>query len=458
MSTHIHNPFDGTIVGTIPELTESQVKNALQTAADFKAEFAQMPAYEKAGILTRTAAIIEREAEELATLIVRESGKPLRYARGEVRRAVETFTFAADEARRLRGETIPMDAASGGIGKVGYYIRVPIGVVAAITPFNFPLNLVAHKVAPAIAAGCPILLKPAPATPLTAIRLMEIMREAGLAPAAFQVLTGDADVGKWLTTDDRVDMISFTGSPAVAHQISKVSGLRRTTFELGGNAAVIVDEGTPITDALVDRLLVGGFAYSGQVCISVQRMYIHRSLYETLKERLVARTEQLVTGNPSDDHTEIGPLISEAAAERIEAWVQEGVSEGATLLCGGTRNGNFFQPALMENVPEHLNLMCSEVFGPVAMLVPYDDFSEAIAQTNDSEYGLQAGVYTPNLTKAMQAVRELHVGGVILNDVPTFRVDHMPYGGSKNSGVGREGPQFAVQDMTEIRMVVINPS
>ncbi|MCA9913779.1 MAG: aldehyde dehydrogenase family protein [Anaerolineae bacterium] len=458
MSTHILNPFDGTVVGTVPQLSEAEVKNAIQTAAAFKEEFAQMPAYEKAGVLTRTAEIIQREAENLSTLIARESGKPLRYARGEVRRAVETFTFAADEARRLRGETIPMDAAAGGIGKVGYYIRVPIGIVAAITPFNFPLNLVAHKVAPAIAAGCPIVLKPAPATPLTAIRLMEIMREAGLAPAAFQVLTGDADVGKWLTTNDHVDMISFTGSPAVANQISKVSGLRRTTFELGGNAAVIVDEGTTITDALVNRLLVGGFAYSGQVCISVQRMYIHRSLYESLKERLIARTQQLIAGNPLDEATEIGPLISESAAERIESWVQEGISAGATVLCGGRREGKFYQPTLMEDVPEHLNLMCSEVFGPVVMLVPYDDFSEAIAQTNDSEYGLQAGVYTPDLTRAIQATREVHVGGVIINDVPTFRVDHMPYGGSKHSGVGREGPQFAIQDMTEIRMVVINPS
>ncbi len=453
----IYNPYDDTVVGDVPLATEIAVNSIIATATAFRASYAAMPAHEKGAILNRAAALIDANADEIATLIVKESGKPQRYARGEVGRAVETFTFAADEARRLRGETIPMDAAQGGVGKIGYYVREPVGVIAAITPFNFPLNLVAHKIAPAVAAGCPVVLKPAPDTPLTAIRLMDLLREAGLPDAAFQVVVGDADVGRWLTTHPDVAMISFTGSPAVAHKISQIAGLRRTTFELGGNAAVIVDEGTAITDDLVKRLLVGGFAYSGQVCISVQRLYAHHTLYDPLKEKLVVAAQQLKMGDPLDPATEIGPLIREGAAQRIAAWVAEGVQEGAVILAGGQREGRMFQPTLMENVPPTMHLMCAEVFGPVMNLVSYTDFDDALRAVNDSEFGLQAGVYTPQLSRAMQAIRQIHVGGVIINDVPTFRVDHMPYGGNKNSGVGREGPQFAIEDMTTLKMIVINP-
>ncbi len=455
--TTIYNPYNDAILGEVPDFTESDVQAAITRAADFKADFAALPAHEKARLLTATANGIQHHADDIARLIASESGKPLRYARGEVNRSVETFTFAADEARRLRGETIRMDAAKDGVGKVGYYVRVPVGVVAAITPFNFPLNLVAHKVAPAVAVGCPIVLKPAPTTPLTALRLQEIMLDAGLPPAAFQVITGDADVGHWLTTSAQVDMISFTGSPAIAHQISRIAGLRRTTFELGGNAGVIIDEGTPITPQLIDRLTAGSFAYSGQVCISVQRIYAHESLAEALKAGLIERAQRLVMGNPLDDATEIGPLITDVAAERLQTWIQEGVGQGAVVLTGGKADGRMFQPTILENTPDHLDLMCSEVFGPVVNFIPYQDYDNALAAVDSSQFGLQAGVYTPQLAKALRAVERLHVGGVIINDVPMFRVDHMPYGGNKNSGVGREGPQFAAEDMTEIKMVVINP-
>lgn len=452
----IYSPFNGDVVGEVPVLSQAEVEAAIARAAAFKSTFAVMPAHERARLLTATSNRIAECADELADLIASESGKPIRYARGEVKRATETFIFAADEARRLRGETLQMDAASGGVGKFGYYVRVPVGVIAAITPFNFPLNLVAHKVAPAIAVGAPIVLKPAPLTPLTAVRLMEIMREVGLPEDAFQVVTGDVKVGQWLTTSPHVDMITFTGSPGVAEQISKVAGLRRTAFELGGNAGVIVDEGTEITEQLVNRLTAGCFAYSGQVCISVQRLYAHESLADELREALIARTKALAAGDPRQDATEIGPLINDRAAERLAAWVKEGIDHGANVLVGGQADGRMFQPTIMTDVPDHLNLMCSEVFGPIVNFIPYSDFDAALAGVDDSEFGLQAGVYTPSLAKAMQAVRQLNVGGVMINDVPMFRVDHMPYGGNKNSGVGREGPQFTVEDMTEIKMVVIN--
>lgn len=454
----VRNPFDDSVVAEVATATQADVEQAIATAVASRDKMARMPAHRRAAILTRTAALIDDQRRALAELMARESGKPMRYARGEVARAVETFTFAADEARRLHGETVPMDAAKGGTGKFGYFVREPVGVVGAITPFNFPLNLVAHKVAPAVAAGCPIVLKPAPATPLTALRLRDLLMEAGLPEGAFQVVVGDADVGRWLTGDPRVDMLTFTGSPPVAEAISKVVGLRRITFELGGNAATVLDEGTPLTDSLVDRLLVGSFAYSGQVCISVQRIYVHASLYDAFRARFVAGAERLRSGDPLQDATEIGPLISDAAAERIAAWVDEAVAQRARIAAGGGRNGRFFQPTVLENVSEKMRIMREEVFGPVVNLVAYDDFEAALTAVDNSQFGLQAGVYTPNLARALRAVERLNVGGVMINDVPTFRIDQMPYGGNKRSGVGREGPRFAIEEMTNLKMVVINPS
>lgn len=452
----IRNPYDGSVIATVPESSEQDVRDAVRRAAAAAPVMAALPAYQRSAILDKAAALIEAQTDALAALMARESGKPLKYARGEVSRGVETFRFAADEASRLHGETVPLDAAKTGVGKFGYYLRVPVGVIAAITPFNFPLNLVGHKVAPAVAAGCPIVLKPAPATPLTTLRLQEIMREAGLPDGAMEVVIGGADVGEWMTTDPRVAMITFTGSPGVARAISKNAGLRRLTLELGGNAATIVTEDANV-DHAVSRNVMGGFAYSGQTCISVQRVYVHRSRYEEFKQKYAAAVEALTLGDPLDEATDIGPVINDTAAERIQAWVAEAVKDGARLVVGGDGAGRMVRPTVLENVEERMKIMCEEVFGPVVSLVPYDDFEQALAAVDASPYGLQAGIYTRDLNRVMQATQRLNVGGVIINDVPTFRVDQMPYGGNKASGVGREGPRYAIEEMTTLRIVVINP-
>lgn len=454
----VRNPYDDAVVETISDHSKDDVVAVIERAYAMRRSFAQMPAHEKASILVRTADLIRERSEEIAELIVRESGKPIRYARGEVSRCSETMTFAADVARSLHGETIPMSAAKGGVGKVGYFMREPVGVVGAITPFNFPLNLVAHKVAPAIAVGCPIVLKPSPMTPLTAMKLAEIMIEAGLPEGLFTVVVGDVEVGKLVTTHPHIAMISFTGSPTVGEAISKVAGLRRTTFELGGNAATVIDENTTISDELINRVTVGAFSYSGQVCISVQRIYIHDSLYDDFRDKFVARTKKLVLGDPMSADTEIGPLINNDAGERLSAWLKSAEEQGAKISTGGQRDGRMMHPTVLENVKDDMQVMCAEAFGPLVNLVPYSDFDAVLDEVNDSDFGLQAGVYTPSLDKAMRAISVLNVGGVMINDVPTFRVDNMPYGGNKKSGVGREGPRFAIDDMTTLKMVVINPS
>lgn len=457
MGHQVRNPYDDSLIEEVAEADESAVREAIGRAAAVTGTMAQMPAHQRAAILNNVSRLIERSSAELARLMARESGKPIRYAKGEVSRAVETFAFAAEEAKRIHGETVPLDAAKGGVGKIGYYMRVPVGMVAAITPFNFPLNLVAHKVAPAVAAGCPIVLKPAPMTPLSALRLADLFQEAGLPDGAFSVVVGGVEVGKWLTTDPRVSMITFTGSPPVARAISEVAGLRRTTFELGGNAAVVVDEGMD-AGALVEKLVTGSFAYSGQVCISVQRIYIHRSIFDDFAAQFAARAAAMKMGDPLDEATELGPVITEQAAARVEAWVNEAVSGGAALLAGGPRDGKMMPATVLTGVRPEMRVMCEEVFGPVVNLVPFDSFDDALTQVDDSPFGLQAGVFTRDLNRAMSAVQTLNVGGVILNDAPTFRVDHMPYGGNKDSGIGREGPRFAIEDMTTLKMVVLNPA
>ena len=449
------NPYDNSVIDIIAESSEADVRAAIKRATAVAPTLAALPAHRRAAILNTAAAIIADEADNLARTMARESGKPMKYARGEVNRCVETFTFAADAARSLHGETIPLDAATGGVGKIGYYVRVPVGVIAAITPFNFPLNLVAHKVAPAIAAGCPIVLKPAPATPLTALHLANILREAGLPAGAFEIVVGGADVGNWLVTDERVAMITFTGSVPVARVISKVAGLRRITLELGGNAATVIDESADV-DAAIKRTIVGGFAYSGQVCISVQRLYVHRSRYDEFRDKYVAAANKLVIGDPLDEQTDLGPMLSDAACQRIDTWVAEAVAGGAQVITGQQRDGRLYQATVIEGAQPDMKVMREEVFGPVVCLIPFDDFDAALDAVNDSPFGLQAGVYTRDLAHAMLATQKLNVGGVIINDVPTFRVDQMPYGGVKDSGVGREGPRFAIEEMTTLKMIVIN--
>ncbi|MBL8117762.1 MAG: aldehyde dehydrogenase family protein [Anaerolineae bacterium] len=453
--TPVINPYDGSVVGTVPEFSEQDVRDAISRAVQAAPIMASMPAHQRGSILNKAAQLIAGQVDEIARIMARENGKPLKYARLEAQRAVDTFNFAADEARRLHGETIPLDASAGGVGKIGYFIRVPVGVIAAITPFNFPLNLSVHKVAPAIAAGCTVVMKPAPATPMTVLKLAEILREAGLPDGAFEVITGGAEVGSWLTTDPRINMISFTGSPAVAHHITKTAGLRRVVLELGGNAATIIDEGANL-DAAISRTIMGSFSYSGQVCISIQRIYIHRKRYEEFRTRFVAAAEKLKLGDPLSDQTDIGPLINDASAERIERWLDEAVAQGASIVTGGTHEGRMFAPTVLENVHSGMQVMCAEAFGPLVSLVPFDDFEDALTMADEGNFGLQAGVYTRDLNKAMRAVQRLNVGGVIINDVPTLRIDNMPYGGNKDSGIGREGPRFAIEEMTTLKMVVIN--
>ncbi len=448
------NPYDGSVVATVQESSEADVRAAIGRAAAVAETMATMTAQRRAAILTKAAEMIDGEAIEIARTMTQESGKPIKYARGEVSRCVETFTFAADAARSLHGETIPLDAAKGGLGKIGYYVRVPVGVIAGITPFNFPLNLVAHKIAPALAAGCPLVLKPNPNTPLTALHLADILREAGLPEGAFEVVVGGVDVGNWLTTDPRVAMITFTGSVPVAHEISKVAGIRKILLELGGNAATIIDE-TGNLDAAVSKNIMGGFSYSGQVCISVQRIYVQRSRYAEFRDKYVAAANKLVMGDPLDDKTDLGPMLTDGACQRIDSWIGEAVAGGASVIAGGKRDGRMYQATVIENAQPDMKVMHEEVFGPVVCIAPYDDFEQALDAVNDSPFGLQAGVYTSDLNRAVRATQKLNVGGVMINDVPTFRVDQMPYGGMKDSGIGREGPRFAIEEMTNLKMVVI---
>jgi acyl-CoA reductase-like NAD-dependent aldehyde dehydrogenase len=449
------NPYDGTIIAAVDEAGEADVRTAIDRAHSVAPALANLTAGRRAGILAQAASIIEDETESIARTMARESGKPMKFARGEVSRCVETFTFAADAARSLHGETIPLDAAKGGTGKIGYYVRVPVGVIAAITPFNFPLNLVAHKVAPAVAVGCPIVLKPNPATPLTALHLADILREAGLPEGGFEVVVGGADVGNWLVTDPRVAMISFTGSVPVAKAISQNVGLRRAVYELGGNAATVIDADANL-DAAISKTVSGGFAYSGQVCISVQRIYVHSSRYTEFRARYVEAANKLVMGDPLDEKTDLGPMLNDGACQRIDSWISEAVAGGASVIAGGTRDGRMYTATVIEGAAPGSKVMREEIFGPVVCLTPFDDFEQALEAVNDSPFGLQAGVYTANLNHALLATQKLNVGGVMINDVPTFRVDNMPYGGVKDSGVGREGPRFAIEEMTNLKMVVIS--
>lgn len=449
------NPYDNSVVAVVDEASVADVGTAIGRAAEIAPVMASMSAQRRAAILTQAASIIEDEASSIARTMAQESGKPMKFARGEVSRCVETFTFAADAARSLHGETIPLDAAKGGVGKIGYYIRVPVGVIAAITPFNFPLNLVAHKVAPAIAAGCPIVLKPNPSTPLTALHLADILREAGLQEGAFEVVVGGAEVGNALVSDPRVNMITFTGSVPVARAISQNVGLRRAIYELGGNAATVIDE-TGNLDAALIKTVSGGFAYSGQVCISVQRIYVHSSRYAEFRDRYVEAANKLVIGDPLDEKTDLGPMLNDGACQRIDSWVGEAVASGASVIAGGKRDGRMYQATVIEGATPDSKVMREEVFGPVVCLASFDDFEEALDAVNDSPFGLQAGVYTRDLNRAVLATQKLNVGGVLINDVPTFRVDNMPYGGMKDSGVGREGPRFAIEEMTNLKMVVIS--
>jgi acyl-CoA reductase-like NAD-dependent aldehyde dehydrogenase len=448
--------YTGEVIGTLPVASNADVARATQAAKKAFAVYGEYPSHKRAKILAKTAELLEARREEIATIICREAGKAWKYSMGEVARSVETFMFAAEEAKRIHGETIPMDASTSGENRMGFYFRTPMGVIGAITPFNFPLNLVAHKVAPALAAGNTVVLKPAHETALTAIKLGEILEEAGLPKGAFNLVHGlGRIVGEALVRDPIPAKLSFTGSPPVGAHILSVAGLKRVTLELGNNSGTIVEPDADL-DKAVPRCVVSAFANSGQVCISLQRLYVHEDIAKEFIDRLVAETASLKVGNPLDRDCDVGPMIAEEAALRAEQWIKDAVAEGARLLVGGQREGRILWPTVLADTRPEMKVMCEEAFAPLVSVVVYRDFDEALRLLGDSPFGLQAGIYTQDIRKAFAAIKKLDVGGVMVNDTSIFRVDHMPYGGNKLSGIGREGVRFAIEEMTNLRMVCFN--
>ena len=449
--------FSGEHIGGVPVASERDVDAAVRDAERVFSAWSETPAHARALVLRRAAEMIDARRDALATTIAREAGKAWKYAIGEVARSVETFTFAAEETKRIHGETVPMDASASGEGRIGFYLRMPMGVVAAITPFNFPLNLVAHKVAPALGAGNTLVLKPAEETPLTAVALAEILADAGLPDGVLRLVHGDGPTtGEALVRHPVPAKISFTGSPPVGRLITSLAGLKRVTLELGNNSGTIVEPDADL-DAAIPRTVMSAFANAGQICLSLQRLYVHEAIAESFLREFVRQTEALKVGNPLDRDCDVGPLISDEAADRAERWIQEAVEEGARVVTGGRREGRLIWPTVLTDTRPEMRVMCQEAFAPLVSIVFYRDFDEALRLVGDSPYGLQAGVYTRDLRKALSAVRRLDVGGLMVNDTSIFRVDHMPYGGNRMSGIGREGVRFAMEEMTNIRMVVIKP-
>ena len=448
-------PWDGAELASIPTTTMDDVETVLaRSRAAFEA-FRWTPSWRRAEILERTSHLIEDNAGQLARIIAAEGGKPLKDARVEAKRGASTFRWASEEAKRTAGELVEMDADPSGESRFGWTIREPRGVIAAISPFNFPLNLVAHKVAPALAGGNAVVLKPASNTPLTALRLAELLAEAGLPDGVLQVVVGQGStIGNALVVDERTNMVSFTGSPPVGRRIAADAGMKMVTLELGNNSATIVDEDADL-DLAAQRVVAGGFANSGQICISVQRVVVHQAVYDAFMERLLPGVAALTVGDPLDEATDVSTLISAGEVERVAAWIAEAVEQGATLAAGGVRADGRLLPTVLTDVTPDMKVCAREVFGPVLSIIRARDLCEAIAISNDSEMGLQAGVFTNDLNKALYAAKHLEVGGVMINEVPTFRVDHMPYGGIKGSGIGREGLKYAIREMTELKMVAI---
>jgi acyl-CoA reductase-like NAD-dependent aldehyde dehydrogenase len=453
---NVVNPFDNSIVGRTWLAGDEAFEAATEAAVEAAAVMRRLPAYERSAILRGAFERIKARREEIGRTIAGEAGKALKDALTEADRGASTFEAAADEARRIEGVVIPMDLAPHGKGRIAFTRRFPIGPVAAISPFNFPFNLSAHKLAPAIAAGNPIVLKPATKTPLSALLLAEVLDEAGLPKGALSVLPMSRQTGDRLVTDDRYRLLTFTGSSAVGWAMKARAGKKKVVLELGGNAGVIVDETADI-DFAVKRIAVGGFALAGQSCISVQRVYVHSKVFDAFASKLVATLQKLKVGDPLDPSTDVGPMIEESEAERIDAWVKEAVADGARILAGGRRLGPaLYEPTVLTDVPDTSKVCAQEVFAPLVGLFRFDDFNDALARVNRSSYGLQAGVFTNDLLRALVAHEVLEVGGVIVNDVSAWRIDHMPYGGVKDSGIGREGPRYAIEEMTEPKMIVIN--
>lgn len=450
----VRDKFTGEVAATTALADQTLLEDAVARACAATEAMRDLPAYRRREILDHCVGRFTERAEELALALCIEAGKPIRDARGEVTRLIDTFRAASHETSRAAGEVMTLDITPRAQGYRGWWKRVPIGPCAFITPFNFPLNLVAHKVAPAIAAGCPFVLKPASATPIGALIVGETLIEAGMPEGSFSVVPCPGSVGERLVTHDRIKLVSFTGSASVGWMLKAKCGKKKIALELGGNAACVVDRDADVEDAAT-RIVFGAFYQSGQSCISVQRILVHADVYEQFREILVEKTRALVMGDPKDESTFLGPMISEAEAHRVDHWVQTAVGRGARLLCGGGRSGAMMSATLLENVPDDEPLFAEEVFGPVAILELFSDFDTALRRVNSSRFGLQAGVFTRDIERAMRAWDRLEVGGVVIGDVPSWRVDHMPYGGVKDSGLGREGIHFAIEEMTEVRLMVL---
>ena len=452
----VRNPYDNSTVAKVPLADDRAFDRAADAAVAAWPVMARMPAYERAALLMRVSAAIAADRNGIARTLAAEAGKPLKDALVETDRATMTFHVAADEARRLSGEVLPMDLAPHGTGRIGIVRRFPIGPIAAISPFNFPLNLSAHKLAPAIAAGNSVVLKPATATPLSALTLGRLLQEAGAPDGAVSVLPMSRETGDRLVTDPRFKLLTFTGSSPVGWQMKARAGRKKVILELGGNAAVIVNHDADVAFA-AKRIAAGGFSFAGQSCISVQRVYVHDKAFDAFASELVRFVEGLRIGDPLDPLTDVGPMIEEDEAARVDAWVREATAEGAEVLTGGRRlGGAMYAPTVMTGVPGHAKLCAEEAFAPLVGLWRFSSFDDAVAEVNRSRFGLQAGVFTRDLAGAFLAYEALDVGGVIINDVPTWRIDHMPYGGVKESGLGREGPRYTIEEMTEPRLMVIN--
>jgi len=451
----IRAPYDGSVIGRVFQGRREHAEAAIASAVKAFGTTRRLPAFERQRVLRRVAEGLGQRKEEFAHTMAQEAGKPIKAARTEVERAIFTFTVAAEESTRIYGEYLPLDWQEYTAGRWGIVRRFPLGPIAGITPFNFPLNLVAHKVAPAIAAGCTMVVKPAPQTPLTALLLAETVQQAGWPDGALNVLPLSNEDAGLLVTDDRLKMLSFTGSAAVGWEMKRRAGKKKVALELGGNGAVMVHSDADLAFA-AERCVAGGFAYAGQSCISVQRILVERSVCGRFIDLLVDGVSKLRSGDPLQEDTDVGPLIRESDAIRASEWIQEAVRGGARLLCGGQRKGAMLEPTVLTGTRAEMKVNCQEIFAPVVTVEPYDDSKEAICRMNHSAYGLQAGIFTRDLKLLFNAYEELEVGGLISGDVPTFRIDHMPYGGIKDSGLGREGLRYAIEEMTEPKLLVMN--
>jgi len=447
------NPYTKEIIGQIPLAGEKNISDAIISSVKAFEKTKKLSAYEKSLILENIRDGIKKNADLLAKIIVEESGKPMQYAKGEVARAVMTFTIGIDEARRLGGEVFPVDIQQNTKGYQGYYKRYPIGPVLAISPYNFPLNLVAHKLVPAIAAGNTVILKPPPQAPFTSLKLAEIIAESGAPEGMINVVPTTVEFAEKLVRSNDIKMLTFTGSPKVGWYLKSIAGKKKVLLELGGNAGAIVDETADI-DFSAKRLAIGGFANAGQVCISVQRIYVHENIYDDFLSKFKLAVESLPVGDPTKEDTVFGPLIDKNAADKVERWINDAINNGAKIITGAKRDGNIIEATVISDVNKNLPLYCEEVFGPVVITEPFSEFKDAVYKLNDSQYGLQAGIFTNDLKHTFYFIDNLDVGGVIINDYPTFRVDNMPYGGIKDSGLGREGVKYALDEMTEIKSVI----